>query len=40
MRYIAIAIIVALLSACGAKGPLFLPKDSDQQKQQKEEKPQ
>lgn len=40
MRYVAIALIVALLCACGAKGPLYLPKDSNHEKQQKEEKAQ
>ena len=40
MRHLVYALVLALLCACGAKGPLELPKDSQQEKQQKEEKSQ
>lgn len=40
MRHLAIALVLALLCACGAKGPLYLPQDDKQQQQQEKDKPQ
>jgi predicted small lipoprotein YifL len=37
MRPLVFAIVLVLLSACGAKGPLFLP-DRDKPEEQQQEK--
>jgi predicted small lipoprotein YifL len=34
MRALVLVLVLALLSACGAKGPLYLPDDSKQKQQQ------
>jgi predicted small lipoprotein YifL len=39
MRYFCILIILAILvSACGQRGPLYLPKDSDKPKKEEPRK--
>lgn len=40
MRYLVYALVLALLYACGAKGPLQLPDRNKQEQQKKEEKQQ
>lgn len=40
MRYLVYALVLALLTACGAKGPLKLPQQDTHEEQQKEEKSQ